>query len=121
MNRKTRAIEERYRKDFSNKQKSKFVYEHHERIRECTLKDVLEIIDRYESGYWFGASFSELERWEKERDVIINVARKNASNLYVRNPNILPREYDPEWTIVLKKCATKEWKLRQTKLYKALQ
>lgn len=127
MNRKQKALEERYRKDKPPKSVVKpfpkavpafpkavpFV-------RVCTLNDVLKEVRQIYKGYFLFRGYDP-ELWEKERDSIIETAWKNAKATYIRDPNLLPFKNDPNWQIHLEEYATKEFKRRKSKLYKALQ
>lgn len=129
MNRKQKAIEERYKKhseknleSYSKKERRAYLEkEAWEKTRDCTLAEVLEELNSSFKGLWtlYYVVNSEY-KWMVQRDDIIKVARKKAEENYTRNKRISPWEIDPEWDLVMKEEATKEWKLRQTKLYKAL-
>lgn len=133
--RKQRALEERYRKpsqsfgEYKPTQdqlrlmremtEKRLAEEHWEKTRPCTLEDVLKHLDNTSNGVWYFRGF-ERKNWETERDDILTVAYNKASGEYVPRPNNFPWLRCEVWDNLYKEHTVKEWKRRQTKLYKAL-
>lgn len=134
MSRKQKALEERFRKPSQFKNvpsheqlcvmreltEKRRLAEHWEKTRPCTLEDIERYFETiYLRGFWTGFSDS-LPNWQKERDDILSSAYRKAEAEYTRPTHLTPWEIDSKWDTLYKNFAEKEWKLRQTKLYRAL-